>query len=311
MTYCLEPGVWERREEDDDPTGEPTETLVVRECLDGACHQTERETDAGARRLGLTFTDPSTDEWAETRATDDGELVEIRGQFDDGRIRATGRRVTSSGTAQRYRQTLTVEDDGSVAVVEEAAEANTDEDWSISGRARYVRVDDAPSSPEPTAEPLETATAGTGSTTTGTATLDSRRQFDFWVGEWDVSTVDGNPAGRNVIESVLDGYLLVEHWESAGGGAGLSLNCYDAAADEWLQTWVDSTGGCIETRGTFRDGAMRQSGVLVNGDGTRQDYRGTWTPEADGTVTQLLETSDDGGEAFDEWFHGTYVRSTE
>ena len=43
------------------------------------------------------------------------------------------------------------------------------------------------------------------------------RQFDFWIGEWEVTTPNGAPAGRNRIESILDGCALRESWTGAKG----------------------------------------------------------------------------------------------
>ena len=40
------------------------------------------------------------------------------------------------------------------------------------------------------------------------------RQFDFWVGEWRVTTPDGKHAGDNRIEKVLDGCALHESWQN-------------------------------------------------------------------------------------------------
>ena len=45
------------------------------------------------------------------------------------------------------------------------------------------------------------------------------RQFDFWLGEWDV-TVQGRPAGRSVISSREKGCLIHEQWTATAGGTG-------------------------------------------------------------------------------------------
>ena len=42
------------------------------------------------------------------------------------------------------------------------------------------------------------------------------RQFDFWLGDWEVTLPDGKVAGTNKIESILGGCVLQESW--AGGG---------------------------------------------------------------------------------------------
>ena len=45
------------------------------------------------------------------------------------------------------------------------------------------------------------------------------RQFDFWVGEWDVVTTEGhNPAGSSSVQLILDQCALLENWN--GGGTG-------------------------------------------------------------------------------------------
>ena len=90
-----------------------------------------------------------------------------------------------------------------------------------------------------------------------------RRQFDFWVGNWDV-TVGGKPAGENRIERILEGCALLENWSGAGGMSGKSLNFYDPPAQQWHQTWVDDRGGSLGLDGTFAGGSM----VL---QGTQQD----------------------------------------
>ncbi len=50
------------------------------------------------------------------------------------------------------------------------------------------------------------------------------RQFDFWIGNWDVFGVDGNIAGNSRIETVSEGYGISEHWTGARGSRGVSYN---------------------------------------------------------------------------------------
>src|SRR5689334_20132368 len=44
------------------------------------------------------------------------------------------------------------------------------------------------------------------------------RQFDFWIGEWDVFDRDGSKAGHNRVESIEGGCGVQENWTSIGGG---------------------------------------------------------------------------------------------
>ncbi|MDH3290716.1 MAG: hypothetical protein OEO20_00220 [Gemmatimonadota bacterium] len=134
-------------------------------------------------------------------------------------------------------------------------------------------------------------------------------QFDFWVGEWDVFTPDGVRAGSNRIEKVAAGCLLVEHWTSAAGGTGNSLNYYHPARQQWIQVWVDGQGGVIEVAGEFTDGAMRFVGEHVYPDGRREAFRMRFTPQVDGSVRQFIEQSKDEGATWYVWFDGRYERT--
>jgi tetratricopeptide (TPR) repeat protein len=57
------------------------------------------------------------------------------------------------------------------------------------------------------------------------------RQFDFWIGEWNVETTAGQPAGTSKVERILNGCALLENW--SGGGDGKSLNIYNANRNVW------------------------------------------------------------------------------
>lgn len=43
------------------------------------------------------------------------------------------------------------------------------------------------------------------------------RAFDFWLGEWQVTTPDGKVAGTNRIESKYIGCVLHEHYTAGRG----------------------------------------------------------------------------------------------
>ena len=132
------------------------------------------------------------------------------------------------------------------------------------------------------------------------------RQFDFWVGAWDVRTPQGQTAGSNSIQESLDGCLLIENWEGAAGSSGKSMNYYDPQTKKWTQIWVDSGGGVIHAVGSFRDGAMRFEGKHFTLKGTEL-YKMSFTPLPDGHVRQLIEQSNDDGESWYIWFDGDYA----
>lgn len=136
------------------------------------------------------------------------------------------------------------------------------------------------------------------------------RQFDFWVGEWEVVDSAGSLAGRNRITREMNGCVLREEWTSADGGSGSSFNIYDAAAGRWHQTWVDASGTLL-----MLDGGLESDGVMVmegerpaNGGIAR--HRITWTTERPDRVRQRWDVTEDGGATWTVVFDGLYRRVT-
>jgi hypothetical protein len=136
------------------------------------------------------------------------------------------------------------------------------------------------------------------------------RQFDFWLGHWDVFAPDGKKAGENRIESIAAGCALSESWTGRGGFTGNSLNIYDKTDRKWHQTWVDSSGGRLDLAGALEGNAMvlGSTGPDPDKPGGTLTQRITWTPNADGSVRQHWQTSVDGGKTWSTAFDGKYVR---
>jgi len=137
------------------------------------------------------------------------------------------------------------------------------------------------------------------------------RQFDFWIGDWNV-TSDGQAAGTNSIHAVHNGCALQENWQGAGEGGigGSSFNIYDRANGRWHQTWVDASGTLLQLDGGLADGVMVMSGKRPAPDGSGPVlHRISWTPGAEGSVRQLWEASKDDGRTWKVLFDGLYVKS--
>ena len=66
------------------------------------------------------------------------------------------------------------------------------------------------------------------------------RQFDFWLGEWEVHIADGRKAGENSVSSANRGCLINESWTNVQGITGSSINHYHPGTGKWRQLWVDS-----------------------------------------------------------------------
>ncbi len=134
------------------------------------------------------------------------------------------------------------------------------------------------------------------------------RQFDFWLGEWDVFGPKGKQAGTNSITSVMKGCALREEWTGAAGNRGTSLNVYDPVDKQWHQTWADGSGLRLRLDGGMQGSSMVLAGTSMDAEGKRTRDRITWTPNADGTVRQLWEQSSDEGKTWTVAFDGRYVK---
>jgi len=150
-----------------------------------------------------------------------------------------------------------------------------------------------------------------GATLSGSAAQESvcsgpqAREFDFWIGEWEV-TARGKVAGHNSIQPILDGCVLQENWQGAGGGAGSSFNFYNPQTKQWQQFWVWRNGTTLELAGGYADGKMTLEGVSKNREGNTVHNRITWYHNDDGSVRQHWQTSGDGGKTWKDSFDGLY-----
>jgi len=133
------------------------------------------------------------------------------------------------------------------------------------------------------------------------------RQFDFWVGEWQVTKPDGKAAGTNSVTREYGGCVIHEHYATPKGYSGESLNAYDASRKVWHQTWVDTGGLLLTLEGGWDGTSMVMSGDAPGPDGVIRKQRITWTPNADGSVRQLWETADGKG-GWTVAFDGRYTR---
>ena len=137
-----------------------------------------------------------------------------------------------------------------------------------------------------------------------------QRQFDFWLGRWDVFTPDGKKAGENLIELIEGGCVLQERWRGGGGFTGSSLNSYSRETQQWHQHWVDNQGGLLRLAGALQGPSMvlEGAGPHPRKPGVTQRQRIAWTPLADGAVRQWWQSSDDDGANWVTAFDGRYVR---
>jgi hypothetical protein len=133
-------------------------------------------------------------------------------------------------------------------------------------------------------------------------------QFDFWLGDWDVSGPQGTRAGTNRVERLLEGCALQEHWEAIDGSKGTSLSSYDGVARKWRQTYVDDTGQVLVLEGDFKDGRMVLEGEKAMGRQKVALQRISWQLLGADKVRQRWDISQDDGRTWSLLFEGIYTK---
>jgi hypothetical protein len=129
--------------------------------------------------------------------------------------------------------------------------------------------------------------------------------FDFWIGRWSVRLRSGERAGTNLVERVLDGYAVLEHWRGATGDEGKSFFYYDGSVGRWKQVWAMHGFVKLKELVEVDDSRLRFEGQALVHEGRFPD-RTTLTSLGDGTVSQLIEHSLDGGESWTTSFDAIY-----
>lgn len=138
------------------------------------------------------------------------------------------------------------------------------------------------------------------------------RQFDFWVGEWNVYLAGTTTlVGHSLIQMVSGGCALLENWDALGGASnGKSLNFVDPATHKWRQNWIGSyTNGAQDfINGEYIDKAMRFTFTTTDAQGHKLDGRFIFYNEGADQVRQLSETSADEGKTWTTVYNFSYRR---
>jgi len=133
------------------------------------------------------------------------------------------------------------------------------------------------------------------------------RQFDYWLGEWDVQA-NGKKIARSSIQLILDDCVIFENYEALRGYSGKSFSIYDAAHKRWEQRYVDTTGAFHEwTAGGLQNGVMTFIWNRTR-NGQKTLGRMTYTKEGPDRVRQILEDSTDEGKTWTRTYNGLYIR---
>jgi hypothetical protein len=138
--------------------------------------------------------------------------------------------------------------------------------------------------------------------------------FDFWIGEWDVSaTGTDTVVARSTISPTAGGCAIEEDYrQTVGPGGvpatyhGVSFSTFDQRrGGVWRQFYMDSNGAV-----TVFEGGLSDAGAMVMQAAGRPGsiQRMTVSPQPDGSVRQVGESSTDDGETWGPGYDFTYRR---
>ena len=143
------------------------------------------------------------------------------------------------------------------------------------------------------------------------------RQFDFFVGHWNVTPIrlDGTPGfpAKSIMELELDDCVVEENWQ----GNARSINTYDPGTGTYNQQYVDVSGNHLLLEGGVQpDGVMKLTGTTFffcpscpNGAFPEVNVW-TWTPFTPDSVRQLqLKFNGFNGAPRGRGFEGHYKRA--
>lgn len=153
--------------------------------------------------------------------------------------------------------------------------------------------------------------------TTSLCSSQEARQFDFWLGEWDVSwpaeQAGGEPGarmtGRNSITNLFGDCVIEENFTTDDASfRGHSVSVYDEKAGLWRQTWVDSAGAFLVFSGGPDGNDFTLATDPVDTDNGTVINRMVFTDITADSLEWSWQRSTDGGKSWTDRWNISYRR---
>lgn len=153
------------------------------------------------------------------------------------------------------------------------------------------------------------AASTTTTTPTPPCSTPEFRQFDFWLGDWDLVWSDTG-RGRNTITSTLGDCVIEENFTTEGAlpFVGRSLSTYNVRTGKWHQTWVDNSGAYLDFEGGKVGDSMILSRQAVDTSGNTFLQRMVWFDIEQNSLNWRWEKSTDSGSTWQTQWAIEYTR---
>lgn len=134
--------------------------------------------------------------------------------------------------------------------------------------------------------------------------------FDFWVGEWDVYSLQHQKAGESRIEKILNNTVILENWSGGNGYTGKSFNHFDMNKQKWIEYWIDITSSATYYEGNYD--STQHAIVFYSYDHAHDAapyiQRLTFFNLGPNEVRQFSQRSSDGGKTWTVSYDLQYIR---
>lgn len=138
------------------------------------------------------------------------------------------------------------------------------------------------------------------------------RQFDFWVGEWNVYQ-NGKKIAESSITPTQGNCGILEDYRPLNYAGGNSISYYDSADGSWKQNWVANgrVSHYVEPE-NYSEGEMQLIAKHTDKEGRPFQLRMIYYYDENAdTVRQVMDRSTDEGETWTTVFDGLYQRKIE
>jgi hypothetical protein len=138
----------------------------------------------------------------------------------------------------------------------------------------------------------------------------SDHTFDFWIGDFDATPWDqpgASPGGQLHNSREYEGCVIVERWTSPTG-SGMSMSFFDVNRHVWRMVWDDDGNRSNDFEGSYRDGAMRFVGWVLDQSGRKILASNVLQDVSPDVVRHIYSTSSDDGKTWVVKSDGRFTR---
>lgn len=143
------------------------------------------------------------------------------------------------------------------------------------------------------------------------------RQFDFWIGQWDItgryrtsdSTWSEEGAASNIVTVEYNSCVIIENFRSTDFELnGHSVSTYNKNRKIWQQTWVDNSGSYFDFTGGLDSAGQMALYTEREQGGKTIKYRMVFQNIKKNSLFWVWERSGDGGQTWYRMFELNYKR---